>query len=246
MSHFKNVEAFGKLEGICIGFGDDYKPIQPNLQVENLSGKLTNARAALSNVSDAKTSFENAINRRAVAFKEISTLASRIFVALKSSGALSQTVDDARMMVRKIKGRSAAANRTPVPSGEAGQQAQATMQAPRRSRATGADYDSVAYHFEKLLQTVGSELLYSPFVSDLQLQQLRVKLDSFRALNNAAVTAAAQWGKARRDRNTLLYTGSENLYGTAMAVKQLVKAAFGHESEAAHAVSHIRMNKPAK
>ncbi len=246
MSHLKNVEAFGKLEGICIGFGDEYKPIQRNLQVENMSGILTNARYALTNVSGAKTSFENAINRRAVAFKEISKLATRIFVALKSSGALPLTVDDARMMVRKIKGRSAATSRAPVPSGEVSQQVQASVQAPTRSHTNGADYDSVAYHFEKLLQTVGSEPLYSPFVAELQLQPLRDKLDSFRSINNAVVAADSQWGKARRDRNALLYTASGNMYSTAIAVKQLVKAAFGYNSEAASAVAHIRMIKPSK
>jgi hypothetical protein len=241
MSHFKNVEAFGKLEGICIGFGDEYKPIQRNLQVENLSGQLTRARAALRNVSEAKTSFENAINRRAVAFKEISTLTSRILIALKSSGALSQTVDDARMMVRKIKGR-AAASRTPVPSGEAAQQPPAPQ--PRRSRSNGSDYNSAAYHFEKLLQTISAEPLYSPFVPELQVQQLHSTLDSFRSLNSAVMTANAQWGKAIRERNALLYGDKENLYHTAMAVKLTVKAAFGFNSEAAHAVAQIKMAKP--
>ncbi len=244
MSHTKNVEAFGKLVGICTGFGDEYKPVQRNLQVENLSGILTNARYALTNVSEAKTSFENSINRRAVEFKEISKLATRIFVALKSSGALPLTVDDARMMVRKIKGRSAAASRTPVPSGTATQQPQASAQAPTRSRANGGDYDSAAYHFEKLLQTVSTEPLYSPFVTDLQVQNLHDKLDSFRNSNNAVVAAESQWGKAREDRNALLYTASGNMYSTAIAVKQLVKAAFGYTSEEAKAVAHIRMLKP--
>jgi hypothetical protein len=241
MSHYKNVEAFGKLEGICIGLGDANTPIQRNLSSVNMSGKLTDARNALTYVSDAKTSFENAINRRAVAFKEMNKIASRIFAALKLSGASPQTVDDARMMVRKIKGRTAA-SRTPVSSGEVVQQAQA----PKRNRANGGDYDSVAYHFEKLLKTVGTEPLYSPYVPELQLQPLHDKLDSFRNLNSAVVAADSQWGKARRNRNAVLYTASGNLYSTAMTVKKIVNATFGEDSEAARAVAHIRITKPMK
>src|SRR5258708_8025560 len=135
MSHTKNVEAFGKLEGICTGFGDEYKPVQRNLQVENLSGILTNARYALTNVSEAKTSFENSINRRAVEFKEISELATRIFVALKSSGALPIPVAAARMIVRKINGRSASRNPPPVPTRTSTLQAQASAHVPTRWRA---------------------------------------------------------------------------------------------------------------
>jgi len=243
MSHYKNVEAFGKLEGICIGLGDENTPIQRNLSGINMSGKLTNARNALTHVSDAKTSFEKAINERAVAFKEMNKLASRIFVALKLSGASPQTIDDARMMMRKIKGR-AAASRTPVPLGEAAQQAQAP--ALKRSRTNGGDYNSIVYHFEKLLQTVGSEPLYIPYVPELQLQPLRDKLDSFRSLNDAVVAADSQWGKARRERNALLYTASGNLYTTALTVKQIVNATFGENSETAQAVAHIRITKPTK
>ncbi|MBI1767896.1 MAG: hypothetical protein HYR67_05955 [Bacteroidetes bacterium] len=246
MSHSKNVEAFGKLVGICTGYGDEYKPVQPNLRTENLSGLLTQARSALTNVSEAKTAFENATNGRAVAFNEMSQLATRIFAALKSSGALPQTVDDARAMVRKIRSRGAVASRTPVPSDLAVEKAQAATQTLSRNRANGGDYDSVGYHFEKLLKTIGSEPLYNPFIAELQVQNLQGKLNSFRSQNDAVVAAGAQLGKVRRDRNALLYTTNGSMYSTAMAVKQIAKAAFGYNSEAARAASHIHLTKNKK
>src|SRR6187549_2030478 len=107
MSHAKNVEAFEKLLGICTGYGEKYKPGSTNLRTESLSDLLTRAKAAMLSVSIAKTGFENVTDKREVMSVEINQLVSRAFAELKSSGALPQSINNAAVMVRKIKGRSA-------------------------------------------------------------------------------------------------------------------------------------------
>jgi hypothetical protein len=108
-------------------------------------------------VSVAKTGFENATNQRAVVFGEVSQLASRILSELKSIGTLPQTVADAALMVRKIKGRARTAM---VESKQEGVEGSTTL---KRFRVTGAGYESVVYHFEKLIiRRLGEPGLYAP------------------------------------------------------------------------------------
>ena len=240
MSHVKNVEAFGKLVGICTGYGEQYNPGQPNLQVESLTNLLEQARCVLLNVSVAKTGFENATNNREVAFDEIDKLASRILAELKSTDALQQTVADARAMVRKIKGHRSIVNRPALSSEKSVQPAEPT---PVRTRINGTDFASIVYHFEKLLQTLANEPLYQPTVADLQVAILQEKLNNLRTQNASVITTATELGKARRERNAMLYNRQGSLHSTAMAVKQQVRAVFGYNNEAVRAASSIRFNK---
>jgi hypothetical protein len=240
MSHAKNVEAFEKLLGICTGYGEQYNPGQPQLRVENLTTLFNRARTALWNVNAAKTNFENATNSREVAFKEISELATRILAELKSTGALVQTVDDARGMVRKIKGYTVT-NRAPIPSAKAMQQEM--PQTSALSHASGTDFGSITYHFEKLLLTIASESLYLPTTAVLQVQNLQGRLNQLRQKNAIVIETSAVLGKVRRERNALLYGLQGSLYSTAMAVKQQTRAIFGYKNEAARAAWHIRFTK---
>lgn len=240
MSHSKNVEAFGKLVGICTGYGEQYNPGQPNLQVESLTSLLEQARSVMLSVSTAKTGFENATNSREVAFAEIDKLASRILAELKSTGALAQTVADARAMVRKIKGHTAAVDRPALSSGKS---AQLTDQTTVRSRINGTDFGSIVYHFEKLLQTLINEPLYQPTVAELQVAALQEKLNNLRDQNASVITTTTELGKARRERNAMLYNEPSSLHNTAMAVKQQVRAVFGYNNEAVRAAGRIRFTK---
>ncbi|HNV29267.1 MAG TPA: hypothetical protein PKJ83_09040 [Cyclobacteriaceae bacterium] len=235
MSNSKNVEAFNRLIGICTGYGGTYSPGSPNLRVESLSELLSQARAVMHRVSIAKTGYETATNEREVAFVEIRQLASRILVELKSTGALPQTVADAALMVRKIRGRVLAKKPAVTEVSEA-------MQVSR-PRVTGSDFDSVVYHFEKLIETLIAEPRYVPGIGDLQVATLQQKLHALRKANEKVVTATTGLGNARRDRNALLYFSPGSVKKTALAVKQQVKAIFGYSSEAAKAADRIKFTK---
>ena len=247
MSNTKNVEAFGKLVGIITGCGGQYTAGSQNLRVENLVALLERSQQALRGVSEAKTGFENATNGREVVAKEVRILAGRVLAELKSTGAMSQTVDDARTMVRKIKGRLAS-GQAPQLTASAEQSAAtaASPSATSHSRINGTDYASLAYHFDKLLQTIASEPLYQPLEPELQMSGLQNKLAILSNWNTAVANANGVLKKARRDRNAVLYTDQASMYHTALAVKQRAHAAFGFTSEAAYDVNHIRFTKPVK
>jgi hypothetical protein len=200
---------------------------------------LGNARTALRQVIEAQTEFENATNSREVAFGKLNKLATRIVAALSASGAMEQTVADARSVIRKMAGRKLA-DRGPVPSGNA-----ETATIPvTRTRGGGKDFATKEYHFEQLLQTLASEPLYQPQVEDLTIQSLRDRLAALRNENASVACASARLNKARRERNALLYQDAANLFDTAQAVKQQVKAIYGYGGDAHRAASSIRFIKP--
>jgi len=234
MSNSKNVEAFEKLLGICIGYGGNYKPEHLNLQVQNMNAMLINAQHVLRNVSAAKTAYENATDIREVSFADMDKLCTRIIGALKASDALPQTVDNAKVMTRKIKGESAHRPKTSVPGDGK----------PKTRVARGADFASIVHHFEKLLQTLIAEPLYQPNESDLSVAGLTAKLETLRQHNANVIEARVEWLIARDRRNAMLYKDAGNLYKTAMIAKEYIKSAFGYQSEVYQQVGKLRFSKP--
>ncbi len=232
MSNLKNVEAFNGLIGICTGYGEAYSPGSPNLRVESMLELLRQARSALHQVSVSKTGYESATNEREVLFAEVKQLTSRIMAALKSSGVLPQTTADAAAMVRKMKGRVKA------DKPEAASNAEATP-VIKRPRANGSDYDSVVYHFEKLIVILEAEPKYAPVVKALRLETLQQKAVELRAANQAVVAAVNTLHQARSVRSAMLYSNANSVYKTAMAVKQELKAIFGYNSDASLAARRI-------
>ena len=112
-----------------------------------------------------------------------------------------------------------------------------------RTSINGTDFGSIVHHFEKLLQTLANEPLYQPTVVELQVATLQEKLHNLCDQNASVITTTTELGKARRERNTMLYNGRGSLHGTAMAVKQQVRAVFGYNNEAVRAAGSIRFTK---
>lgn len=236
MSNLKNVESFNKLISLYTGYGGTQVPGSPNLRVERLSELLNQAREALLQVSVTKTGYESATNWREVRFDQLSMLVSRVLAELKSCGCLPQTVADAAAMVRKMKGRVRA--QKPELSG-------ATTTDPvkpvvRHPRVTGSGYDSVLYHFEKLIETLSVEPTYNPGLPELQVPGLKASLQELRLANEAVANAYSRWSQARIHRNQLLY-GASGVHNTAMAIKQQVRARFGYTSAEAAEVGKIQL-----
>lgn len=235
MSNVKNVEAFNRLIGICTGYGEKYTPGSPNLRVESLSDLLSRARAALQQVNVMKTGYETATNEREQKFSEMKELASRILYELKSSDATDQTIADAALMVRKIRGRGRSeVISVPVENSE-------PKNVLVHKRISGSDFDSVVFHFQKLLETLLAEPHYNPTIPVLQVASVQQRIQELQAANEAVMLAMVRVGEARRKRNAILYLDADSMYRTASAVKDQVRALFGYTSETTHAATRIHL-----
>src|SRR5436190_11027437 len=150
MSHVKNVQAFGKLTGICTGYVGQDNTGQQNLQVEALVALINHAQQTLSEVNEAQTAYDNITNTRELGFEGVRKLSSRIFSVLKSCGAHALTIDDARVSMRKLQGSKSSKL-------VASTAAVTAEENPKPGFFYSQDYTSLAFYFAKLVETVSAE-----------------------------------------------------------------------------------------
>lgn len=237
MSHVKNLQNFDKVIAVCTGLGGNYNPGNQNLSVQELTTLLNNARAAYESMKEARSGYKDATNNREVKFEGIDKLAARILSELKSSNVKEQTVADAREMTRKLAGRRA--SRDPVST-----EPPAATEPPKKRRAKGLDYASMADNFGILVMTVSEQPNYRPNREDLKVEALQEKLEQLRLANANVATTRAQWMNASWSLNDMLYTNPGSVYDTVRGVKLQMKAIFGHRSEPRQAVTKIQISKP--
>jgi len=89
-----------------------------------------------------------------------------------------------------------------------------------------------------------AEPTYKPNEPYLSVAGLQAMLANLRKLNDQAVGAKIALQEARRNRNALLYYNEGNLFSTAKAVKQYVKAIYGFHSIQRQEVFRIGFSKP--
>lgn len=111
----------------------------------------------------------------------------------------------------------------------------------KRFRVTGAGYESMVHHFEKLITTLEAETRYNPGAVELQITALKQTLANMHAANQTVVEAYSKVSQLRMQRNQLLYNAEGSVHKTALAVKEQIRALFGARSETAMAASRISL-----
>ncbi len=238
MSHVKNVQALGKLKGTVTGYGGKYNPGQQNLQVNALTTLSNNAEQMLGEVNEKQTAYDNITNTRELGFADLRKLGSRVLSVLKSCGANALTIKDAGVSIHKLWGKRTASKPAPVAADNAAEAKPAT------SFAYARDFASMAFYFDKLVETVSAEAKYMATEPELSVAGLRAKAAELHGMNSAVTQAEINLTAARRKRNGLFYKDEGNLFSTAMAAKQYVRGAFGFSSDQRAEVSRIRFTKP--
>lgn len=235
MSHTKTVHAFGKLTGLCTGFGELYQPGQQNLQANALNALLLNAQQVVEAMTEAQRKYANATNHRESIFREAGKLSSRVCSMLKASKAHPLTLEDARSRCRKLNGKRAV-YRNPIPLAEG--------EPPKNSPSYGSDYVSKLYHFAQLVEIVRTSNTYPVTHEGISLPGLEQLLEALREANQQVVNAEVELTHLRRRRNEVLYTSEDSVVQVAQAAKQFVRAVFGFGSEQYTALTGLAFSKP--
>lgn len=242
MSHVKNVEAFGKLIGICTGLGENYTPGQPNLSISFLNSTLINARLALTNVQDAARDVADTTNAREVVFESMRKIAQRVVSELRSSGVPVQTLADARALNRKLAGHRI--SRDPVAS-EGSKDGPTEPKAEKNQRkARGGDFITQVESFSRLINLVKSTPKYNPVREDLKVSSMETTIAALTKANDEVGKAYATFTHARRYRNDVLYRMPDNMVELSRLAKSHVRAMVGFGGEAFKTVAKIQITAP--
>ena len=96
----------------CQGYGSNYNPSKVAITIPSLQTLHTNSEAKINGVTTQNTAFNNAVNSRILAFKDIRPLSTRLLNALQTTDASAEMINNAKTINRKIQGKRA----TPVAS----------------------------------------------------------------------------------------------------------------------------------
>lgn len=240
--HAKNVANFEDMISFCTGYGGNYNPSKPAIQLPSLTMLHSNAQIAIANVNSANTAFINATNARQISFANLKPLATRLVNALDATDASDELVKDAKTLNRKVqgsrKGKDTKPETPPTPPDTAAED--------KKISVSQQSYDSLIENLGRLGELVASEPTYMPNEPDLQIPALQAFHNNLKATNTAVINATTAISNARIARNQILYAPKTGLYDIAMEVKKYVKSVFGATSPEYKQVSKIKFTKPRK
>lgn len=237
--HARNTQRFQEMISFVSGYGAAYAPTNPNLDLLELNSKLTDANAGIDNVSAMLAPSKTAINNRETAFAGLRKLTTRVVNYYASTGAASNSIDDARTLKRKIDGKRAEQVVPDDPSTPEDESA-VSISASQQS------YTQLVEHLDNLIALLTSDPLYIPNETNLQVASLQTLSANMKAANTAVITTFTPLSNARLGRDNVLYAQGTGLVDTAMLVKNYVKALFGADSLEYKQISGLEFSRPKK
>jgi hypothetical protein len=147
VSNFQNLIAFVK------GYGTTYNPSKSALKLTQLTTLSTTSQTKLSDVITKNTAFNNSVNDRMIVFDGLKPLSTRLVIALETTDAPKEKINDAKSFNRKIQGKRASASENP---------ASPNTPAPTTISASQQSYDQQIQHFAGLVSVLQSEVTYTP------------------------------------------------------------------------------------
>jgi hypothetical protein len=231
VGHTKNVANFESLISYCTGFGAVYNPSNTNLNLTALTALHTESKVTLKSVKTTKATFDEIEGERKVLFKPLKPLSTKMLGALKSSGAASTVIDDAKTINNKIQGRRAnIGSATPTTNAET----KDTISASQQS------YDLQIDHFEKLIELLTTEPKFNPNETPLKLVTLTTYKTKLETANTAVKNAYTPYSNAMIARDIKLYNPENGLVERSKLVKNYVKSIFGASSPEYKQINKLR------
>ena len=99
----KNVANFQDLISFVTGYGAVYNPSKNTLKLPQLKTLLASSQASLADVVSINTDYNNKVNERVIAFKDLKPLATRLINALQTTDATKEKIEDAKVSIKNYK-----------------------------------------------------------------------------------------------------------------------------------------------
>ena len=233
----KNVANLQDLISFVTGYGATYNPTKNALKLPQLTALVTASQASLADVVTKNTIYNNKVNERVVAFKDLKSLSTRLINALQTTDATSEKVADAKAFNKKMQGVRAKAIETPTDP---------NAPAPNTISTSQQSYDQQIQHLAGIISVLQTEPSYAPIETDLQITTLTAKQAELTAKNNAVSTAYINASNSRIARDTTIYGTDTGLFDIASEVKKYIKSVFGATSPQFAQVKGIEFTKKKK
>ncbi|MDX1942557.1 MAG: hypothetical protein SFU99_18475, partial [Saprospiraceae bacterium] len=248
VGHAKNVANLEDLIARCISYLEAYNPSRMELQIGALQQLHQEAQMVLRQLAEREVWEQDAANNRALAFKALRPLVTRIINTMRAYGLSAKSIEDACVIQRKINGtRASKKNNTDEAPATTDQTegiasdptSNEVATAPRSISTARLSYDLLVEHFSKLVLLLQRETNYNPNEPDLQLSGLQAHEQYLRTLITTATNAEAESERVRIQRWNLLYEPTNGLVARAKQVKSYIKAVFGSTSPQYKQVSKL-------
>jgi hypothetical protein len=229
--HAKNVSNFETLITYCTGYDTNYDPSNPDLLLDKLIAKHNESKATVKQVKTTEAPFNLVEGERQTRFKPLKPLSTKVFGALKASGAPATVIADADTINRKIQGKRA--NNTPVetPEGEVPK---------NKISVSQQSFDMQIDHFDKLIEVLKIEPKYKPNETPLKVASLSEYKVQLEAINKQVKDAYIPYSNAMMARDKTLYHPETGLVAIAQLVKNYVKSVFGASSPEYKLINKLR------
>jgi hypothetical protein len=232
--HAKNVANFQDLIAFVTGYGATYNPNKNALKLPQLNALYTASQASLADVVTKNTAYNNKVNERVVAFKDLKALSTRLINALQTTDATPEKIADAKAFNKKMQGIRAKAVDTP---------ADPSTPAPATISTSQQSYDQQIQHLAGIISVLQTEPSYAPNETELQIATLTAKQADLTAKNSAVATAYTNVSNSRIARDTTIYGTDTGLFDIASEVKKYVKSVFGATSPQFAQIKGIEFTK---
>lgn len=232
--HAKNVANFQDLIAFVTGYGATYNPNKNALKLPQLIALHTAAQANLAEVVTKNTLYNNKVNERVAAFKDLKSLSTRLINALQTTDATPEKIANAKTFNKKMQGvRAKAVETTTDPN----------TPAPSTISTSQQSYDQQIQHLAGIISVLETEPSYAPNEVDLQIATLTAKQADLTAKNSAVATAYTNVSNSRIARDTTIYGADTGLFDIATEVKKYVKSVFGATSPQFAQIKGIEFTK---
>jgi len=232
-----NVANLFKLVTYCEAYGSRYNPSNPNLKIPYLRELGANSKSLSGIVNELLAPYNAAHNERALAFKPLSPLATRLLNAIKASTTNRKVDDNIKTYVRKIKGERASAKTVVVKV-----EGVVPTDAPNEQSSSQLDFNNRLNNLDILIKQLAFIPQYAPNEQELQVGSLQNMYNDLSAKNNAAVDVQVKIDNARLNRNKVMYAPLTGLVDVALDVKTYVKSVFGPTSAEYKQISKLKFS----
>jgi len=219
----KNVANMNVLITSCVANTNRYKPSNKNLEITALNALSAKGDLVIAAVNDLFPANKKAIAARKIAFDPVGHLATRIYNAVVSCGAVKQIVSNVLTINRKIQGTRA----TPKLTTEAKAALKAAGTERNESSVSQQSFDEIVSNFDKMIKLVAAIPEYTPNEEDLKVIALQATLANLKKTNKDVVDTETPLYNARTARKELFNAEKTGLVDTCLAVKAYIKSVDG-------------------